>query len=522
MRKPPRSLGKGHTLPEGASGDRRLLETLASELYRRRADDPLQNFQLFRAQQDFTDSVLMGKYEENYYLGANRSGKSDAGSYIGATLARFGYPDSSPLSARHIGGKGSAVTVRDRATSGWVSALDFGTSRDTIQPKYFDNGFVPPGATHKPFIPPHEIEEWRQNDQVLRLKNGSIIGFKSADSGRAKYQGAEKNWVQLDEEHPENIYNEVVIRVGAQRLNVFTTATLLPPEGSVVGGITWLFPRVIDPWKKGELPNVGIFRASIYDNPHIPEGELRRLEARFPLGSVQGRIRLGGELIPGSAGARIYASFERGLNTVERQPELSPHRPLIWTMDFNIEPMVSLVGQQDGEFFRVYREIVLEQGSIDEMVEQFRRHYPRHYAEIVIHGDASGNARSHQTRRSTYQLIQNLMLDYPAPVRLFVPEANPGVDTRIQAVNRACRDEQGRRLLLIDQSCEELITDLEQVVSDGRGGIKKVSNKKDSYFRRTHTSDALGYWIAWSAPVVSIGRSTSGSVVKMKRPGYGA
>lgn len=140
-------------------------------------------------QKQFIDSVLHGKFEENYYLGANRSGKSDAGSFIGATLARFGYPDDSPLSARHIRGKDSEISVRDRATSGWVTALDFGTSRDTIQPKYFDNGFVPPGATHQPFIPPHEIAEWRQQDQVLKLKNGSIIGFKSADSGRSKYQG---------------------------------------------------------------------------------------------------------------------------------------------------------------------------------------------------------------------------------------------------------------------------------------------------------------------------------------------
>lgn len=509
-------------LPEGARGDRKLVETILSEFARRREGDPLSGFEPFPVQKQFIDSVLHGKFEENYYLGANRSGKSDAGSFIGATLARFGYPDDSPLSARHIRGKDSEISVRDRATSGWVTALDFGTSRDTIQPKYFDNGFVPPGATHQPFIPPHEIAEWRQQDQVLKLKNGSIIGFKSADSGRSKYQGAEKNWVQIDEEHPENIYNEIVVRVGAGRLNIFTTATLLPPEGAMVGGITWLFPRVIEPWKRGELPNVGIFRAAIYDNPHIQEGELRRLEARFPEGSVQGRIRLGGELIPGMAGARVYASFDRQLNTVAVQPELSPRRPLIWTWDFNIEPMVSLVGQVEGDTFRVYRELVLEEGSLDMMVQEFRRHYPRHWAEVIIHGDASGNARSHQTRRSSYQMIQNLMVDYPAPVRLMVPESNPSIDSRVQAVNRACRDEQGRRLLLIQEGCTELITDLEQVVSDGRNGIKKVSNRKDSYFRRTHTSDAIGYWLTWAAPVVSLARSTSGgNVVRMRRPGYG-
>lgn len=500
---------------------RREYETLLSEMTRRRAEDPLAHFEPHEVQKRFIRSVLYGEKEENYYLGGNRSGKTDAGSFIGATLARFGYPDDSPLSPRYVRGQDSEVSVRDRATSGWVSALDFATSRDTVQPKYFDNGFVPPSATHRPFIPQHEILEWRQNDQVLKLKNGSILGFKSADSGRLKYQGAEKNWVHIDEEHPEGIYNEIVIRVGATRLNVYTTATILPPEGSNIGGITWLFPRVIRPWQKGDTPKIGIFRASIYDNPHIDKGEIERLEARFPPNTVQGRIRLGGELIPGMAGARIYGSFERGLNTVAEQPLVNPYRPLVWTWDFNVEPMVSLVGQQDAEFHRVYRELILEEGSLPLMVDEFRRHYPSHRSEIIIHGDASGQARSHQSRQSSYTMILNCMMDYPAPVSLRVPFVNPSVDSRVQAVNRACRDEQGRRLLLIHDSCEELITDFENVVSDGRGGIKKSSNKKDSYFKRTHTSDALGYWISWSAPVVSLQRQTARGGLKVRRPSYG-
>lgn len=501
---------------------RRVNEAIASELERRQAEDPLRKFVLFDAQRQFVRSVLMAEKEENYYLGGNRSGKTDAGSFVGATLARFGYPDDSPLSPRYVRGRDSDISVRDRATSGWVTALDFATSRDTVQPKYFNNGFVPPGATHAPFIPPHEIEEWRQNDQILKLRNGSIIGFKSADSGRLKYQGAEKDWVQIDEEHPENICDEIMIRVGQRRLNVFTTATLLPPEGSNVGGITWLFPKIIRPWQRGERPDVGIFRASIYDNPHIDPKEISRLEARFPPGSAQGRIRLAGELLPGMSGARIYASFERDLNTLGEQPPLSVRRPLIWAWDFNVEPMVSLVGQQDGDFFRVYKEFFLDEGSLPEMVAAFRKEYPRHWAEVVIHGDASGNDRSMHNRRSSYWMIQNLMMDYPAPVKVLVPTANPSVDSRIQAVNRACRDETGRRLLQVHNSCEELITDLENVVSDGRGGIKKVTNRKDSYFRRTHISDALGYWLSWSAPVVSLRRPMQGQSKRMRRPGYGA
>ena len=65
------------------------------------------------------------------------------------------------------------------------------------------------------------------------------------------------------------------------------------------------------------------------------------------------------------------------------------------------------------------------------------------------------------------------------------------------------------------------ITVFENVVSVGRGGIKKSSNKKDRYFKRTHTSDALGYWISWSAPVVSLQRQTARGGLKVRRASYG-
>src|SRR3989304_4674068 len=226
-------------------------------------------------------------------------------------------------------------------------------SRDISEPKYFNNGFVPPGATHEPFIPDREISEWRVSDRVLKLKNGSIVGFKSADAGSTKYRGAEKDWIHFDEEHSKHIYEESVIRIGGRPLRVFGTATLLPPEGQV-GGVTWIFTDIIKPWEMGKLPNVGIFGASIYDNPHLDQREIGRLESIYPEGSVQRRIRLGGEWLPGLSGARAYPSFDRRVH-VKPQPPITQRMPLAWYWDFNVEPMVSGIGQRHMKLFRVYR-----------------------------------------------------------------------------------------------------------------------------------------------------------------------
>ena len=503
----PLSLEQRNTLEQRAS--------LQEEILRRRRDDPLVLFKPNPGgQSQFIDSVLNGTKMENWFIAANRAGKSDGGAVCGATFARYGDPK-----ARFVGGAGSSIQIRDRATSGWVVSLDFPSSRDIIQPKYFDNGFMPPGASHEPFIPEREISEWRVSDQILKLKNGSIIGFKSADSGRSKFQGTEKDWVQFDEESPESIYEETVIRVGSRKLRVFGTCTLLPPEGQT-GGITWVFEKKVRPWQKGLVPDIGVFTASIYDNPHINPDDISRLEALYPPGSTARRIRLNGELIGGVGGARVYSGFQYQLN-VREQPPIQLRRPLAWIWDFNVEPMVSLVGQYDRGMFRLYRELILDEGNISEMVTKFREFHPYHLAEVHLYGDASGRDRSHQTNMTSYTIIMNEMVDYPAPVKMHVQEKNPSITDRINAVNRCFKDEEGVVRIELSPDCSELIEDFDQVLSDGKGGIKKVFNRKDPYFKRTHTSDAFGYWVTYVAPVQPIGYQREQSVkVNIPRTRY--
>lgn len=480
--------------------DRQMLEILVAEMEKRRESDPLFMFVPTEPQRRFIRSVLYGETPENYYLGANRSGKTLAIAYLGATLARFGFPDDSPLAARYVGGKGSAVQVRDRATSGWMSSLDFPMSRDVLQPYMFANGFGAPGI--EPFIPQWEIEDWSVSNQILRLKNGSIIGFKSADSKRKKYQGAGKDWIGFDEEHPEDIVDEATIRVGKKPLILFTAATLLPPEG-MAGGVTWLYPKVIVPWKKGEIGHVAIFTSSIYENPHIPPAEIARLEAKYAAGSVQRRIRLEGELLAGLGGARLYSSYEHERNT-RVVGELLPMVPLAVCWDFNVEPLPVVVGQRSGGVFRVHKELVQEEGNINQMVDEFMQEFPAHPGGLLLYGDASGHGRSvGGGGKSNWTLVMQALRRYPTGFKLRVPYVNPAPSDRINAVNTACRGVDQAVRLLIDPGCVELLADMDGVVSDGKGGIKKSRRRGDPYYRRTHFSDALGYWIVQEAPVGS-------------------
>jgi len=83
----------------------------------------------------------------------------------------------------------------------------------------------------------------------------------------------------------------------------------------------------------------------------------------------------------------------------------------------------------------------------------------------------------------------------------------------------ALKNEHGEVCVEVDPSCRELIDDLEQVLLDGRGKIKKVTNRTDPYFKRTHISDGFGYWICRDAPVRPINDRHRPKVMP-KAPGY--
>lgn len=477
------------------------------ELTERIKADPWFNFKAHPKQQAYIDSILNGETSEAWAICANRSGKTEGACYIGAALARFG---GTPPGYKGIG--------HSKPTKGWVISATGAASRSVVQPKLFNNGMT---GGRAPLIPDREVKDFNKNEQILYLNNGSVIEFKSAEMSTLSLAGAGLDWILIDEEIDKYKYDELVIRVeGGRRLVIFGACTLLPPEGQV-GGVSWLFPEKIKPWIENQHRDYKLFGWSIYDNPYILPEEIKRLESKYPVGSVERQIRLEGEWLPGLQGARAYTSFDSRIH-VRPQPPIEPRRPILWTWDFNVEPMASLVIQRDGDVFRVKREFVIDtDASIDQMVAWFREVIPGHHGEVWIYGDATGRHRNDGIpgAKSEFTLILNLMRTYGSPVRLKVPESNPLIGDRINAVNSAMRDEEGVARIEIDPSCVELIDDLEQVLRDQRGGLKKSRVRTDPYFRRTHTSDALGYFIVYERPVrvkTILNRVTNA----IRNPGY--
>ncbi len=189
------------------------------------------------------------------------------------------------------------------------------------------------------------------------------------------------------------------------------------------------------------------------------------------------------------ASGLVYNSFDRNIHVAEAA--IDRNLPLLWALDFNVNPMCSVIVQRQGETLVVLDEIVLDRASTLEACIEFRNRMPNALAEIIVYGDASGeNQRT--TGDSDYRIIRDFFtrLGY-RNVQYRVPSKNPFVRERVMLLNSRFRDAAGESTVRIAPRCKELIKDFEEV------HYKPDTNliDKNSDPRRTHLSDALGYLV---------------------------
>jgi len=185
--------------------------------------------------------------------------------------------------------------------------------------------------------------------------------------------------------------------------------------------------------------------------------------------------------------SRVYSSFDRRFNVMPLKQQPSP---LMWALDFNVDPMSSVVVQKWNRNFYVIDEIVLRHATTQMAAEEFIRRYPYHSGGVRIFGDAAGSHSQSATGLSDYDVIKSVFAERSAMRATYdVAKANPPVRDRVNLVNGLLQAANGANRLFVDPKCKELIADFEQV------NYKAESSQidKDSDRLRTHLSDALGY-----------------------------
>ena len=324
--------------------------------------------------------------------------------------------------------------------------------------------------------------EWNRAENFLVLKETrSRILFRAVEEFE-RLRGSNLAWFGLDEltYAPQAAWLRLEGRLRDPRATKLCGFAVWTPKG-----YDWVYERFVSA------------RVSGYETVVARPFENRFLLDRIPdyyerlKHSYDGRFydqEVLGEYLEMSAG-RVYFAFARLENVSEM--EADEGLPLMWALDFNVDPMCSVVAQVDGEQVRVLEEIVLSRASTYDACEEFARRFPEHRGGLVVYADASG-ARLQTSGTTDVEILKKFLREGPyGEARFKIPRSNPAVRDRLALMNAKLESAAGERSLRVHSRCKELIKDFEQVTYKENSLI--VDKDRDP--RRTHLSDALGYLV---------------------------
>jgi hypothetical protein len=326
---------------------------------------------------------------------------------------------------------------------------------------------------------PHDYHK-AENVLVLR-DTGSRVIFRPLDDYE-RLRGTNLAWFGLDEltYTAEEAWLRLEGRLRDPKAKQLCGFAVWTPKG-----FDWVYRKFLEK----RIEGYGMVLAEPYENRHLLEKvpdyyeRLKRsYDSRFFEQEAMGKYL-------NVSDGQVYHAFDRLKNLAGSEADAM--LPLRWALDFNVDPMCSVVAQIRGGVVHVIDEFVMRRTTTPEACDQFIERYPRHQAGIFIYGDASGSRRQ-TTGHSDFEMVREaLSRSGHKQVSYKIPRGNPEVRERVNLVNAMLQSAKGETRLIINPKCKELILDLEQVIY--KPGSSVVDKDRDP--RRTHLSDALGYLI---------------------------
>ena len=345
-----------------------------------------------------------------------------------------------------------------------------------------------------------------ETELTVRLRGNSAISLRGADR-QDSIRGNGLDFVVLDEyaSMRPDVWSKIIRPALADRKG--SALFLGTPAGS---------NHFYELYKKAQAdPDWAAFQFTTSQGGNVSADELASASADLDLESYKQEFEA---VFTGAGANRVYYAFNPEDNI--QKVDFDPYQPLIWAIDFNVNPMCMLLMQRSNESTYVLDEIIVkpdantERGcaAFHERVSAFKQHK----LQVQIYGDASGSQRRTSAAETDWKIIRNFFDRRPNEyvVTFRQNTANPAVRDRVNCVNSRLRSASEHVHLFIDPRCRELIKDLEQVswALDFSGRPTTEIDKLDR--ERTHTSDALGYYIAQAFPLKGlIGPNSSGRII---------
>ena len=401
------------------------------------------------SQRDTVRELLTTRRLVAYMIGgANRAGKSEAAIQLAVALAagsdewwvkHWCEINDIPVDAIPAG-----PARADKAVI--VSALTFNDSLEYHRPKL--DRWMPIGTVRR---------KWKAQDQAEAiLPNGGRIVLKAAAQGRDKFQGTAPRAAILDEEHPEDVFEEISRGLAESDGPAILSMTPLK-------GLTWTYDLFVQKPPPGYLSS----RIIGLDNPHVRS---RGLLARFS------------HLEPHKRDARLYGKFARARGliypSIDRELHVVPDRPIPehWqrfrAIDFGYNfACVWAALDPDLDQLHVYRDLLTQDVKLSGNARQIKNLSGADAYEWSVADPADRDGRDSLARDHDI---------YTAP-------AKKDIESGIDAVaERLAVSQQGHPRLVIHASCTELLRELDLYRRKPDGKILK----KDD-----HLADCLRYLV---------------------------
>ncbi|MBE5730749.1 MAG: hypothetical protein E7350_02200 [Clostridiales bacterium] len=394
-----------------------------------------------------------------WVFGGNRSGKTECGAAETVWLARGNHPFKS----------------NKPNTEGWVVSVSRDVQRDVAQRKilqYLNPDWIADVVmvSGKSSNPAGGVIDY------LAIKNVfgglSRITFKSCEMGRDKFQGASLDYVWFDEEPPEDIYDECLMRVLDKKGEVFGTMTPLK-------GLTFIYDRIY--LNNGGSDEVWYEFMEWADNPYLDKGEVEKLSASMSKDMLDKR-RYG--LFTENQGP-VYSEFDPSVNVID--PFDVPQE---WQDKLSIDPGLNnplschwYAVDGDGniyviaEHYEAGKDVSYHARKIKEISERLDWHTDS-FGRVEALIDSAANQRTLASPHS----VSELFCEHGINVN---PKVNKDLFSGINRVKEYLCGAFGKRLYIF-RTCSNLIREIKAY----RWGKGDVPRKYDD-----HCLDELRYYV---------------------------
>jgi len=424
-------------------------------------------YNLLDKQKEFIEIPHSEALDVAIYQGGYGSGKTWCGSLLGILLARK-YPGS----------------------KGLVGAKEYELVRKTTLISYLEH------LENLGYIADKDYT-YNKIDKIIKFSNGSEILFSALDDPE-KFKSLNLHWAEIEEASQigDSSFKQLLGRLRNTyrghnwvdfRYRLFGHTNPQADKG-------WIYKRFVEHSKINYRLVISPTTSNIYLPPHFIQSMKESFDEEYY------KINVLGEFGNYSSGLVVKGFDDKNKLKLRYQDNL----PLHLTCDFNVDPMCWAVAHKDSENVYFIDEIVIEKTTTQQCIEEFIRRYPKHKAEIIVNGDASGDNRSTQSEFTNYAIIKNALKDYGyTNVKFKLRDYNPPVLSRISAFNARVRNSNNERHLFVDERrCKWILYNIYNLsFKEGTSIVdvpthNQIKSNREAKFLE-HPFDAISYLVEY-------------------------